>query len=98
MRTILSSLTEKKEIKEMSGNRVFLAFSAICMSAAFCLADEAKSKDKAKSEPAGAPIEIKLTSKKEAYKLDLGGQSAEEFKKSLKDAEKTGKCPPVPAV
>src|ERR1700733_11106475 len=44
------------------------------------------------------PIKVTLTAKKTTYTLDLGGMSAEEYKKALQDAEKTGKVPTPPAV
>jgi hypothetical protein len=51
-----------------------------------------------KTDPPGAPLELRLTSKRASYPLDLGGKTAEEFRKQLKDAEKSGKLPPPPAV
>jgi hypothetical protein len=54
-----------------------------------CLAAEDKNKDKnkPKSDPPGAPVQAILTAKKKTYKLDLGGKTAEEFKKIVKEAE-----------
>jgi hypothetical protein len=60
------------------------------------LAAEDKDKDKPKSDPAGAPVQAILTAKKTTYKLDLGGKTADEFKKMVKEA--SGKYPPAPTV
>jgi hypothetical protein len=62
------------------------------------VSQEAKDKGKGKGAPAGAPIELRLTGKKTTYVLDLGGQTAAEFKKQIEEADKTGKAPPAPAV
>src|SRR6516162_8193894 len=56
--------------------------------------DKDKDKDKPKSDPKGAPIQATLTAKKTTFKLDLGGKTAEEFNKTIKDE----KYPPAPAV
>jgi hypothetical protein len=58
-------------------------------------ADETK-KDEPK--PADLPIKAKLIAKKDTYSLDLGGKTAEEYRKALKEAEPTGKVPDAPAV
>jgi hypothetical protein len=58
--------------------------------------DKEKDKDKPKSDPAGSPIQATLTTKKKTYKLDLGGKTAEQFKKSIEDAE--GNYPAAPKV
>jgi hypothetical protein len=44
------------------------------------------------------PVKAKLVAKTTTYKLDLGGKTAEEFRTLLKDAEKSGRMPPPPAV
>jgi len=62
------------------------------------LAAWAEKKDEAKSDPEGVPVEAKLVVKKDSYKLDLGGKSADEFRKLLKDAEQTGRYPNAPEV
>jgi hypothetical protein len=49
-------------------------------------------------KPADLPLKAKLVAKKDTYKLDLDGKSGEEFRKVLKDAEKSGKAPMPPAV
>jgi hypothetical protein len=49
-------------------------------------------------KPADLPLKAKLVFKKDTYKLDLDGKSGEEFRKILKDAEKSGKAPATPAV
>jgi|SRR5579884_747796 len=52
-----------------------------------------------KEQPANLPIKAKLVANKTTYKLDLGGTSAEEFKKAVEAADKAGKpLPPAPAV
>jgi hypothetical protein len=55
-------------------------------------------KDAAKSDPPGAVVEAKLVAKKATYKLDLGGKSADEFKKALDDAATTHEYPEPPQV
>jgi hypothetical protein len=57
-------------------------------------AAEAKPADKGKTDPAGAPLEAVLTSKKASYQLDLGGVSADDFRKGVDG----GTYPPPPAV
>ena len=54
--------------------------------------------DDAKPKADESPIKAKLVAKKTTYTLDLGGQTAEEYKKAIKDSEKTGKPPAVPTV
>ncbi len=55
-------------------------------------------KDEAKSDPPGAHVEAKLVAKKATYPLDLGGKSAEEFKKAIAAAAATGDYPDPPQV
>ena len=56
-------------------------------------------KDKPKADPPGTPLEISVTGKTTRYTLDLGGQTAGEFKKAVQAAEKAGRRPPAaPAV
>jgi hypothetical protein len=55
-----------------------------------------KPSDKAKSEPPGAVVEAKLVAKKDTYPLDLGGKTAEDYRKQLKEAENGGPNPPAP--
>jgi hypothetical protein len=57
-----------------------------------------KQADKGKSDPPGAVVEAKLVAKKDTYTLDLGGKSAEDFRKQLKEAEMMGPNPPAPKV
>ncbi len=75
-----------------------LAGLALLLLPMAALADEAKDKDKGKTNPPGAPLQAVLAAKKATYKLDLGGKSADEFKKALKAAEDSGAYPPAPAV
>jgi hypothetical protein len=75
-----------------------LAALALLLSPMASLAadDKEKDKDKPKSDPAGSPVQAILTAKKTTYKLDLGGKSADQFKKAVKEAE--GKYPPAPTI
>ena len=59
----------------------------------------ARGEDK-KDAPKAAdlPVKAKLVAKKTTYTLDLGGKTADEFRKLIKDAEKGGRLPPAPAV
>jgi hypothetical protein len=59
------------------------------------LADEPT---KARSEPAGAAVEARLSADRDSYTLDLNGLSAEDYKKQLKGSEKGGPNPPIPKV
>jgi hypothetical protein len=54
--------------------------------------------EKAKSDPPGAVVEAKLVAKKATYKLDLGGKTAEEFKKAVEAGATSGDYPPSPQV
>jgi uncharacterized protein (TIGR03067 family) len=61
----------------------------------FVLKREAESKkDKAEK----VPLELRLVVYKDAYPLDLGGQTAEEFRKQIDAADKTGHFPTPPSV
>jgi hypothetical protein len=61
------------------------------------LAEEKK--DKPKAEPDTTPLELSVTGKTTKYTLDLGGQTAEEFRKAVDAAAKAGRRPPAaPAV
>ncbi|MCS6863570.1 MAG: hypothetical protein RMJ56_03755 [Gemmataceae bacterium] len=52
-----------------------------------------------KADPATTPLEMTITGKTTKYTLDLGAQSAEEFKKAIEAAAKAGQRPPAaPAV
>ena len=52
----------------------------------------------ADAKPGDLPIKAKLVAKTTTFTLDLGGKTAEEFRKLLKDGEKTGKLPMAPVV
>jgi hypothetical protein len=54
--------------------------------------------DKGKTEPRDAPLELKIVAKKTTYTLDLGGKTADDFKKTLQMAQTSGAYPPAPAV
>jgi hypothetical protein len=69
--------------------RVFLAVLALFVGVAVAQADDKKTDQ---------PVTATLTAKTTTYKLDLGDKSADEFKKMLKDAEKSGKVPETPKV
>src|SRR5262249_7635516 len=43
-------------------------------------------------------VTAKLVAKTTTYKLDLGGMTADEYKKAIKDGEKSGKTPASPKV
>jgi hypothetical protein len=51
-----------------------------------------------KVEPKGAPLQAVLKANKTAYKLDLGGQTADELRKQLKNAADPKQYPPAPEV
>jgi len=57
-----------------------------------------KENDKGKTEPATAPLEVRLVAKQDTYTLDRGGQSAEEYAKQVRDAAKGGDPLPTPRV
>jgi hypothetical protein len=57
-------------------------------------ADDKKDEPK----PADLPVKATLVAKTTTYKLDLGGKSGEEFRKLLKEGEKTGQLPAAPKV
>jgi hypothetical protein len=58
----------------------------------------ARGDEKKEPQPANLPVTAKLVAKKTTYQLDLGGKTGDEFRKMLKDAEKSGRTPPAPAV
>jgi hypothetical protein len=60
------------------------------------LAAAARADDKPKGPE--LPVTATIVAKTATYKLDLGGKTADDFKKELKDAEKSGKLPAPPAV
>jgi hypothetical protein len=67
---------------------MLLALSAPALAAR---ADEPKKAD-------DGPVTAKLVAKTTTYTLDLGDKKADEFKQTLKDAEKGGKWPKPPEV
>ncbi|MBA4188564.1 MAG: hypothetical protein C0467_11210 [Planctomycetaceae bacterium] len=71
---------------------VFVGFSGVAS------ADDKKA-DKPKSDPPGLPLELKITGKTTKYTLDLGGLSADDFKKAVAAAGKgKGRAPAPPVV
>jgi hypothetical protein len=51
-----------------------------------------------KVEPKGAPLQAVLKANKTTYKLDLGGKTADELRKQLKNAADPKQYPPAPEV
>jgi|ERR1051326_4092843 hypothetical protein len=63
--------------------------------ATMAVADDPK--DKPKSDPPGAVLEARIVLNKDTYALNLGGKTADEFRKAVKEAEtKGGAAPGVP--
>jgi hypothetical protein len=60
------------------------------------LAMPARAEDKKDPSKSDLPVTAKLTAKKDSYKLELGGKSAEEFTKAIKEGK--GAKPKPPAV
>jgi hypothetical protein len=54
--------------------------------------------DKKEPAPTDLPVKAKLVAKETTFKLDTGGLSAADYKKSLQEGEKSGKLPPAPKV
>jgi hypothetical protein len=69
-----------------------LALATVALVVRPVAADESKPKA---DEP---PIKAKLVAKKATYTLDLGGKSADDYVKEIKEGEKTGKVPSAPTV
>lgn len=74
-----------------------IALGLLLFPIAVAVADEPKKKE-GKTEPAGVPLELKLTAVKATYPLELGGLTPEAFRKKLKETEKTGRFPPAAKV
>lgn len=71
----------------------------LLVAAANPAAADDKKAGKPKSDPPGLPLELTLTGKTTKYTLDLGGLSADDFKKAVAAAGKgRGKPPAPPAV
>jgi hypothetical protein len=75
-------------------NTLFAALCVVCSPALLAWADDPKPAEKGKTDPAGVPLQALLTSKKASYQLDLGGVTADEFRKGVEG----GTYPPPPAV
>ncbi len=71
-----------------------MAVSVLILSVTAVQADDKKEEPKT---PA-SPIKATLTAKKATYTLDLGGKSGDEFRKLLKDNEKSRTLPAAPTV
>jgi hypothetical protein len=69
--------------------RLLLAALALILSTAAVEAQDKKAPD---------AVTATLVAKTTTYKLDLGGMTADEYRKMLKDAEISGKVPPPPAI
>src|SRR5262249_36455430 len=92
-----TSAQETRPRRDSPMRRYLPALVALLVLPLVAAADEPK-KDSPKSDPPGVPVEARLVATKATYKLDLGGKSAEEFRKLIADAEKTGRYPEPPAV
>jgi hypothetical protein len=58
-------------------------------------ADEAQPKGKEKADPTKVLVEARLIVKKDTYALDLGGKTAEQYRKQIEQAN-NAQAPPVP--
>jgi hypothetical protein len=75
--------------------RTYLTALALVIAASpLARADDKKDEPK----PADLPVKATLVAKKATYTLDLGGKNGEEFRKLLKEGEKTGQVPAAPKV
>jgi hypothetical protein len=79
-----------------TGSRIALV--AVLALALGVTAGEPSTRERGRTEPAGVTLELKLVSRKDTYPLDLGGRSADEFRKLLKDGAGNEKLPPPPRV
>jgi hypothetical protein len=74
--------------------RTILTTALFALAPTFTFADE-----KPKADPAATPLEITITGKTTKYTLDLGGLTADEFKKQVDAAAKASRRPTAaPAV
>jgi hypothetical protein len=69
----------------------------LVLSLALALPLAARAEDKKPDAPKDLPVTAKLVAKKTTYALDLGGMTADDFRKALKD-EKARSYPAAPAV
>jgi len=61
--------------------------------------EDKKPADQPKTDPAGVPLELKITGKTTTFTLDLGGMSVEDYKKAIAAAGKgKGRAPATPTV
>jgi hypothetical protein len=51
-----------------------------------------------KTDPPGVPLEARLVANQATYALDLGGQTAEEFRQAIQAGADSGRYPPPPRV
>jgi hypothetical protein len=72
-----------------------LATTALLIGVLAVRADDPKARP---AEAKDVPIEATLKANTDAYTLDLGGKTADDFRKALEDAEKTGTYPDAPKV
>ena len=63
-------------------------FKGTGVAVAVPLDDKKPVEAKGKTDPHGVPLELKLTAKKDTYTLDLGGKTAEEFRKTVEASAK----------
>jgi hypothetical protein len=71
---------------------------AVLAGAALTLPAVGRAGGEKKAEAGKGPVEAKLTARVNTYPLNLGGLTAEGFKKAVQEAHKSGKYPPAPAV
>src|SRR5262249_55814992 len=76
-------------------SRIFLCLTALVLPP-IVKADETN--EKGKTEPKDAPLQAIVKANKTTYKVDLGGKSAEEVGKQIKDADQPENYPPAPEV
>jgi hypothetical protein len=75
-----------------------LAALALGVLAVLAVAADEQKKDQGKTDPAGVPLEATLVTRQATYTLDLGGRTAEEFRKAIQAGDDTGRYPPPPRV
>jgi hypothetical protein len=71
---------------------------ALTLSLVLTLPLAARTQEKKEPAQGDLPVKAKLVAKTTTFKLDLGGMSAEDFKKALKEGEKSGNLPQPPKV
>jgi hypothetical protein len=93
-----------KRMKSLIGKGLALATLGLVAAGALAVSEgrrpapRAPKKATGKTDPKGVPLELRLVAKKAKYTLDLGGKTAKEFTKQLKEAVKSGIYPAPTAV